>query len=362
MTAKRIMVVSGSVLAFLIMGALGLLFTINALLTAVDSEASDQVVTVEIPAGASTEKIASILKETGMIHNALVFRLYARFNDLDRKFIAGSYNLSPSMNLEELMALIVSGDVYRETAWFTIPEGFTIEQMAARLSRQEMADEARFLALSRQPPESITARFTFLQEIDPRKLDYILEGYLFADTYEIAAGASEEEIISLMLRRLEAVFTPAMKQRAEELGLSMHQILTLASIVEKEAGVPQDRERIAGVFLNRLELNHALQSCATIHYASGEVKEVLLYSDLSIDSPYNTYKFPGLPPGPIAAPGEAAIRAVLYPEKSDFFWFNSKGDGTGESFFARTHLEHEQNRAKMMENIRNRSLWLNLGE
>lgn len=350
MTAKRIKVVSGSVLALLIMGVLGLMFTINAMLTPVDSETPDQIVTVEIPAGASTEKIAAILKDSGVIHNALFFRLYARYNGLDRGFIAGSYILSPSMSLEEVTALIASGDVYRETDWVTIPEGFTLEQIAARLSRQEMVDEAYFLDLSRQPPDSITGRFAFLQEVDPRDVDYVLEGYLFPDTYEIPSGASEEVIIAMMLLRMEAVFTDEFKERARELELSMHQVLTLASIVEREGRVDHERAMIAGVFHNRLAINHPLQSCATIQYILGEVKEVLLNRDLEIPSTYNTYQNPGLPPGPIAAPGEASILATLYPENTDFFYFVYKEDGTGEHYFSRTNAGHEANKAIASQN------------
>ena len=351
MAAKRtIVIISGTVLVLLLLGALGLASVYRSMLLPVDAGAAEKTVTVEIPAGAGTGEIASILKENGIIRNTWFFRLYSRWHGLDRNFIAGSYHLSPSMGLEEVVELICSGDVYRETEWFTIPEGFTIEQIAERLGSSGLVDEARFLDLSRQPSPDLMERFPFLQAIDDSNIEYVLEGYLFPDTYEIAAGASEEEIIALMLRRLETVYTEAYRQRAHELGLSMHQALTLASIVEREGRVDRERPLIAGVFHNRLAVNHPLQSCATVQYVLGEVKEVLLNEDLEIPSPYNTYLHAGLPPGPIAAPGEASIRAALYPEKTEYFYFVYKEDGSGEHYFARTLSEHNANTERARQN------------
>ena len=153
-----------------------------------------------------------------------------------------------------------------------------------------------------------------------------------------------------MLRRLETVYTEAYRQRAQELGLSMHQVLTLASIVEREGRVDWERPLIAGVFHNRLAANYPLQSCATVQYVLGEVKEVLLNEDLETPSPYNTYLHAGLPPGPIAAPGEASIRSALYPENTEYFYFVYKEDGSGEHYFSRTLSEHNANTERARRN------------
>lgn len=353
MAAKRVVIVSGSLLALLLFALFGLMFTVNALLLPVDANASDQTVLVEIPSGANTAQIASILKEAGIIHNSLLFRFYTRWYGLDERFIAGRYQLNPAMSLEGVAALIVSGEVYRETNWFTIPEGFTAEQIAARLSEQGLVDEALFLELASRPSATIAAGFAFLQEIDSDQVKYLLEGYLFPDTYEIPAGATEEEIVFLMLKQMDTVFTDQYKQRAQELGMSMHQVLTLASIIEREGRVEQERPLIAGVFHNRLAMNHPLESCATIQYILGEVKPVLLYEDLRIPSPYNTYQNPGLPPGPIAAPGAASIHAALYPEETDYFFFVYKEDSSGEHYFSRTLSEHEAYARRARQNRAN---------
>jgi UPF0755 protein len=341
-------------LAVLLFCTAGLAISLNRLLLPVDSGAVDEAVMVEIPSGASTERIALILAEEGIIRSALVFRLYARWTGQDTRFIAGIHLLSPSMGLKEVVARLISEDVYRETAWFTIPEGFTVEQIADRLAALGLVERKRFLELALQPPDSFFERFPYIGEIERAQVKYLLEGYLFPDTYEIASGAAEEEIMAIMLARMEFVYKDAAADSGRHPAMTMHQVLTLAAIVEKEAGVVQDQRLIAGIFFNRLAVNHALDSCATVNYVLGEAKEVLSGLDTKIESPYNTYKYPGLPPGPIGAPGASAIRAVFNPEETDYFYFNSKRDGSGESYFSRTLEEHNLNTLRAEENSRKR--------
>ncbi len=322
----------------------------NMLLLPVNSADKGETVLVDIPAGAGTGQIGRILDEEGVIHNAFVFQIYARIMGLDKEFIAGSYELSPANNMKEIIDKIIKGEIYQDTLWFTIPEGFTVEQMARSLSAGQLADESRFLGIVSHPPDYLIENFPFLKVARENNCLYALEGYLFPDTYQISRGASEEEIVSLMLRRMSRMIDEHFEKQAAETGMTAHQVLTLASIIEKEAAVAGERKLIASVFLNRLADNQLLQSCATVQYALGETKPVLTTKDTLIESPYNTYLNPGLPPGPICAPGESSITAVLHPEKSSFYYFVSKNDGSGEHYFGRTLQEHNENIARAEKN------------
>lgn len=329
--------------SILLIAAVSLYFMYNNLLEPVDPAATDDYRIVEIPSGANTAAIATILRSGGLIQNERVFRFYVQRRDLGQSLVAGTYRLSPSMSLGRIADIIRSGDVHAVTSWFTIPEGFTVEQIAQRLADAGLVDRENFLHLARQPSEAIMQQFPFLQEVNNPDIYYLLEGYLFPDTYEVFTDAGEEAIITLMLHRLAQVIDEEHRQRITEIGSSMHEVLTLASIVEREGRVAHERSRIAGVFLNRLDVGQRLESCATIQYILGETREFLFYRDLQIPSPYNTYLHAGLPPGPIAAPGEASIVAVLYPEDTDYFYFNYKYDSSGEHYFSRTLAEHNRN-------------------
>ncbi|MDY6826385.1 MAG: endolytic transglycosylase MltG [Bacillota bacterium] len=349
---KRILII----LALLFIVAMAAVYALNSyyqqMLQPVDTAAEDEYKVIEIPSGAGTESIASILYEERLIQNELAFRFYARRNELDRGFIAGQYKLSPAMRLAEIAALIQKGEVYHETIWFTIPEGFKIEEIAARLTEENLVEEEEFLSLARNPSENILSRFPYLREIDSTEVEYMLEGYLFPDTYEITGEFNEEEIIVLMMQRLDQIISsPDFVAALEEREYSLHEILTLASIVEREGRVDHERALIAGVFYNRLRIGQPLESCATVQYVLGETKEFLTTADTMIPSPYNTYLHAGLPPGPIAAPGETSIRAALFPEESDYFYFNYKYDDTGEHYFSRTLQEHNENVRKAEQNL-----------
>lgn len=321
------------------------------MLEPVEPAAVEDYKVVEIPSGATAEAIAGILEQENLIHSQLAFRIFVRQHNLGQSFLAGKYSLSPSMSLSEIVSMIQSGDVYTKTVWFSIPEGYTVEQIAFRLENEGLAASEKILSLARNPSEDILEEFPFLKEIDDPDIDYLLEGYLFPDTYEIYADAGEEEIIKVMLRRLDKTINEDIELRLAELDRSLHEILTIASLVEREAAVDHERSRIAGVIYNRLAIGQLLQIDATIQYILGETKEFLTYADLEIPSPYNTYQNAGLPPGPIAAPGELSIGAALYPEETDYYYYNYKYDGTGEHYFSHTLEEHLQNVRRAEKNI-----------
>jgi UPF0755 protein len=348
---RRILIAAAVLVVLSLVTAAALAYLYNEMLQPVDPDAGESFQIIEIPPGANSEIIADTLYHEGLIRNQLVFRIYVHRHNLGQGFMAGRYNLSPSMSLDQIISKIQAGDVYTETVWFTIPEGYTVEQMASRLEEDGLVDGEQFLLLARQPPDALIADFPFLAEADAAGVDYVLEGYLFPDTYEIFIDAGEVEIIRIMLNRLDQVINEEKRNRIDELGSSLHEILAIAALVEREAAVDHERSRIAGVIYNRLAIGQYLQIDATIQYILGETKEFLTFADLEIPSPYNTYQNPGLPPGPIAAPGEASIIAALYPEDTDYYYYNYKYDGTGEHFFSHTFSEHLENVRRAESNL-----------
>ncbi len=340
------------ILVFLLLAAAaGTYYYYLQLLDPVAPEAADQPTMVDIPPGANTEIIAAILYDEGLIQNELAFKVFVRQHNLAQGFIAGRYELNPAMSMGQIVRKIQSGDVYVETVWFTIPEGYTIEQIADRLEQQGLIERSQLLNLAENPSPELKEKYAFLQEPDHAEVKYDLEGYLFPDTYEIYTDTDLNDIIEMMLRRTDQVINQEYRQRMEEKEMSLHEILTIASLVEREARVDHERALIAGVIYNRLEIDQLLQIDATIQYILDETKEFLTYDDLEVDSPYNTYQHAGLPPGPIAAPGEASIKAALYPEDSDYYFYNYKYDDSGEHYFSHTYDEHLQNVRKAEENL-----------
>jgi UPF0755 protein len=324
--------------AFMILSMLAY-WRITSLLLPVSSSTDDRLKEINIPFNSSTAQVAAILEQEGIIKSGLIFRFYAQYKGYDQKLQAGSYLLSSGMTLEEILNKLQQGVVWEKGIRFTIPEGFTVEQIAARLEKEGLVEKEAFLNMCleyRQEP-----LFDFLEAV-PAGVKYLLEGYLFPDTYEIRQGITPEEITGVMLRRFDEVFDETFRLRAAELGLSVHEVVTIASLVEKEARVPEERPLISAVFHNRLrsESMPFLQSCATVQYVLGETRPVLTYQDLEIDSPYNTYLYPNLPPGPIASPGREALEAALYPAAVNYLYFVYKEDGSGEHYFSTTLQEH----------------------
>ncbi len=281
---------------------------------------SKEYVTITIPTGTGTEGIANILDENSIIDNTGVFKLLSKSKGYDGKFKAGQYSLSPGMSMEEIMKLLMEGKA--ETVRFTIPEGYDIKRTTEKLSKEGLINAENFA----KEIETGEFDYEFLKDA-PAGPDR-LEGFLFPETYEIFANANEHDIIDKMLYQFNKVFTDEYYARAEELGMSVRDVITLASIIEREAKLPEDRPIIASVFYNRLKIDMPLQSCATVQYILGEQKAKLSTKDTQIESPYNTYLNPGLPPGPIASPGADSIKAALYPAETDYLFFLAKGDGS----------------------------------
>lgn len=310
---------------------------------------SGRPIIITIPKGASSANVGNILYDAGLIRNSTVFRLWMRHEKLDNKIQAGDYILNDSLSLSDIASMLVKGEVHRDTIRFTIPEGLFVEDIAARLASKGIVDKDKFLQAAADL--GLWQDFWFVQELPP-DLETPLEGYLFPETYEIFANAEnkEELVIAIMLHQFDKVFGAEMRAEVQATGKSVHEIVTMASIVEKEAVSGKERSLIAGVFYNRLRQPMALQSCATVNYIIKDfsIRDITPYKDNP--SKYNTYKYRGLPPGPIASPGEASLAAAVWPEDTQYLYFVAKDDGSGEHYFAKTYNEHIKNARKAKEN------------
>ena len=283
--------------------------------------------------GENASVVARKLEEEGLIRDGDAFSLYLKLWGKDRDLKKGEYLLSPSLSLPEIVSILLAGKTVEGT--FTIPEGLTLQEVAYSLEKQGVVSSEEFLKVAQGENEKWDYDFLASAPKGPNRL----EGYLFPDTYRYLKGSDARTIIEIMLNRFGEVFTPDMEKRTKEMGFNVNQLITLASIIEKEAKLEEERPLISAVFHNRLKQNMRLESCATVQYIIGEPKPVLTTEDISIPSPYNTYLNVGLPPGPICNPGLSSIKAALYPEEGiDYLYFVAKGDGSHA--FSKTYEEH----------------------
>lgn len=284
---------------------------------------------IKIADGMSTGEIADQLEEKNVIHSSLKFRILSRLRGYDGQMKPGTYIFTTDMSYEEVFIKILSGEKYIVT--LTIPEGFDVKKIAARLYESDLADKEDFLKAAKD--------FTPYPYMKKHKhVFFAAEGFLFPDTYEIESDASVEEILKLLTDEFDRKLTPEMREKAEEMKLSIYDLITLASLVEREVRYPEDRAVVAQVFLKRLQMKMPLQTDATLQYLMDTPKEDVSIEDTQINSPYNTYQHEGLPPGPIASPGIEAIEAVLNPADTDYLYFVA--DRSGHNHYATTYEEH----------------------
>jgi len=285
---------------------------------------------VVIPAQATAPQIAAILDKERLIRSQTAFLFYCRHAELDSKLKAGHYRFSRSQSIPRIAELIAQGHVVGLS--FTVPEGYTIKQIGEMLAQKNICSEEEWKAALWESYD-----YPFLEGV-PIDTEDPLEGFLFPDTYEVEEGTTAQQIVDQMLINFDKHWDKYAGQ-ARNQGKTVYDTVILASIIEKEAMADSERPIISGVIQNRLRTGMLLQLCPTVLYCIGQPEKVnVSYQDLEVDSPYNTYKYPGLPPGPISCPGEASIAAVLNPQSSDYFYYVAKGDGT--HYFSRTYQEH----------------------
>lgn len=287
---------------------------------------------VEIPQGMSGSAIGSRLIETGVVSDYSLFRWALRVTGKGPWLQSGHYRFDRPMSATEVVRKIARGDVMLSP--ITFPEGLRLDEMAAVFERSGLGTASEFMAAA------IDA--SLIANLDTEAVD--LEGYLFPDTYRVPVGTTARELVVEMVRGFERAFSAELKRAAEKQGYTVRQVVTLASLVEKETARANERRTVAGVYRNRLNIGMGLQCDPTVIYAlqiAGLYDGNLTRANLNFDSPYNTYRYPGLPPGPIAAPGKASLEAALSPEKVDYLFFVSRNDGSHA--FARTLREHNRN-------------------
>jgi len=289
---------------------------------------STGTVDVRVARGSGSLAIGHTLRTAGLIDHPRVFSLYVRMRGVDQELKAGHYRFPEQARWPDLVDMMVAGSVV--TIPVTFPEGFSLREAAPRLARITGVSADSILRLAED-----TLLAAAIGAPGPT-----LEGYLFPETYRFAEGVDPIEALTAMVDRYQAFWGPEERARAESMGFSEREVVTLASIVEEEARHPEERPVIAGVYLNRLAIDMMLQADPTVQYALGAPRERLLYRDIDsvADNPYNTYTHTGLPPGPIASPGEAALRAVLEPADVPYLFFVARPDGSHE--FTRTAREH----------------------
>jgi UPF0755 protein len=350
--ARRIVLIITIIILIVGGGAIGGgYFYISSALKPVDPE-SKTVQEIEIPIGSSVTGISQILEENGIIKNAKVFKYYVKFKN-ESGFMAGEYKLSPSMTIPTIIDRLKTGLVNKEVEFkITLPEGIQLTQIAEIIAKKVGQDSSVVLSKlnDRKYIESLIKKYPHVitNEILAEEIKYPLEGYLFPATYSFyKKDPSLEDVINVMIEKTVEVLTPYFSEM-EEQKYTPHKLLTMASLIEEEATEQVDRHKIASVFYNRLEEGMPLQTDPTVLYAQGKHKSRVLYKDLEVDSPYNTYKVTGLPPSPIANAGVMSIEATLFPEETDFFYFLATAKG--DVLFSRTLTEHNQKKAEHITN------------
>ena len=290
---------------------------------------TDKKVHVKITAGMTTGEIAAQLEEKGVITSSLKFRILSRIRGYDDQMKLGTYVFTAGMTDDEVFEKILNGEKYLVT--FTVPEGFDIKNIADRLYEIDLVDKEDFLKAAED-----FEPYPYMKK--HKDVIYAAEGFLFPDTYTVESDASVEDILNMMANEFDSRLTLAMREKARQMDLSVYDLITLASLVEREVRYPEDRPVVAQVFLKRLKINMPLQTDASLQYLMDAPKEDVSIEDTKIDSPYNTYQHGGLPPGPIASPGIESIKAVLNPTDTDYLYFVADRDG--HNHYSTTYAEH----------------------
>lgn len=285
---------------------------------------------IEIADGEGMDAAALKLSEGGVIKYPLLFKLQAKMGGYDGSIQPGAATITNNMSYHDILELLITQN--RETTKVVIPEGYEIKQIAEKLCELGLVTWNDFYAALNPADYD----YEFLKNLPERENQ--LEGYLFPATYEIPEGMSAHDIVDLMLAAFDNQFTKGYYAQAAAMGMTVDEVITMASIVERETDAESERAKVAGVFYNRRNSGMKFQSCATVQYILGERKPVLTIADTQIDSPYNTYLYAGFPLGPICNPGLECIKAALYPEVTDAYYFVLGKDG--QHVFSTTYEDH----------------------
>lgn len=308
------------------------------------TDAEVNIVDLQVTEDTTLQQVAKELYKNNIITNKNFFLLEAKLDKNYQHLIKGTYTLTSNMPTVEILNLLTTVSTgEKDTLKFTIPEGYTVEQIAERLASLNIVSKKDFL--SAVTDRDYDDEYTFLQQIPPDlSYKYKLEGYLFPDTYIIRKNASAEEIVIKMLNRFQDIYD-SYASFIPSTGYTGHELLTIASIIEQEVRLDEERPIISGIIDNRIKHNMPLQMCSSVQYSLNKRKAALTYEDLQTNSPYNTYLNKGLPIGPICNPGEACIKAAFFPQDNDYYFFVLKDSKTGSHAFSHTFKEHNEEKS-----------------
>jgi UPF0755 protein len=301
----------------------------------------------ELVPGTSVASIAEKLEEDGLVDHALLFRVRVRMAEADDLLRAGGYQLRPGMSYEEIIEVLKEGPPRQDTVTVTIPEGRSIDRMASILAEELQFSAEEFIEVAQNGAPEFAEEFPFLIGA----FDDTLEGYLFPDTYEFFDNATSREVITIMLRRFEAVWNDLEAPTGDATEMSPAELVVIASLVEMESSLARERPLVSSVIYNRLSINRKLQFCSTVQFLiPGEERQRLrlTYEQIRVPSPYNTYMNEGLPPGPISNPGRQALDAALHPADTDYIYFVLTGHDGSQTFASNT-ADFERARQKSRE-------------
>jgi len=303
---------------------------------------SGQSQIIEINKGQGVKEIAKVLEEKKLIRSDFWFETYLWLEDKQNKLQAGRYLIDSNLSIAKIAEIIIEGRVIPDEVWVTVPEGFTLKQLIARFIENGF-DSIK--EIEGKTTDDFRSRYQFLADA-PNKVS--LQGFLFPDTYKFKKEAGVDELIAKMLDNFDGKLTAKMRQDIKNQNRTIFEIVIMASLLEKEALLSADRKIISGIFWKRIKDNYPLESDATLSYIFNDKKTRHSIEETKIDSPYNTYLHPGLPPTPINNPGLDAIEAAIYPQESNYYFFLTKPD-TGEAVFASTLKEHNLNKKKYLK-------------
>ncbi|GHV37275.1 aminodeoxychorismate lyase [Clostridia bacterium] len=307
----------------------------------------DHAAAVTIPENYTIPQVAQILKERGLIENSWLFAFYADVSHAEKKIKAGTYELRSTLDYHAMINALRPSGTSREEIRLTIPEGFTLRQIIELFDEKKVASTEELWKTAEEHKYS----YSFLEGLGTPDPKNHLEGYLYPDTYDFFIDEDPVSVFQKMLRNFSRKLTPEYKERVEELGYTMEQIIIIASMVEKEAANDEERNRIASVIYNRLKKPEQFPTLgidATIQYVLEKPHVNLTEAELNIDSPYNTRLYPGLPPGPICSPGQNSMRAALYPETTSYYYYVLSPEG---HVFCKTAAEFEKAKRDNQEYI-----------
>lgn len=354
--ARILQIAKWLIILLLVLGAAVLTYGVVKINQPFKTAAAEQAFTVT--SGQTTKQIAFALEEEGLVHRRWFFEFYIFSKKQGSKIKAGSYRLSPSMSIREIGEILTAGKVVDDKVVFTVIEGWTLFDITKSLQERGVLAANSSINL---PPQDFVKEFTFLEGQDGKYAS--LEGYLFPDTYFFASNSAPADAAKKMLVNFDRKLSEKIRKDISGQDKTIREIIILASIVEKEVGrnlkrgtklssdqiekLKEERRLVASVFYNRLKIGKALESDATVTYITGSKSSRATLEETKIDNPYNTYKYRGLPPGPVSNPSLDSILAAVEPAKTDYLFFLTSADGT--AYFAKTLEEHIANRAKYLQ-------------